>query len=472
MASTEYFHKINGLKEFLLSIQLLKSADSGFKKVVVSSGKPYRTNDGSFGTTAPQFFWYDETETFTLESARGIVKKALTAEGHKYSDDLANAILLVFAFIPKKKDIISSFREIFENIQCVSLCQYYLIEGAAESDFKGFSFGDFKFGVLDERTFEYRCKKATTDYYELYKDSLKGNISLERDFYDVNIIAWAHFAHVYSIKSSGFQEAVLTCYELLSDLFFDDFWVDFVEQQSLQLAMGIKYIDPEPFKKNISAEKISIFSQIAAFNRLVGYLVPIAQYGRHVTVSVYLDDDIKSLNKKLKDQYRFENFNSSKLHQTIESYVQFIAKARIYLEENRINEAFLNFVIALDLLLGENNMSTKSVSTRAAILTYKSFEVPFSTQKKLLQDIYSIRSKYVHAGFDVPAEILDDTVRVCTSVLIALFEVQASDQALDFNSWIKKLDFAVSGIEAEISVDDAVLTSIGVANRNLNILEH
>ena len=118
-----------------------------------------------------------------------------------------------------------------------------------------------------------------------------------------------------------------------------------------------------------------------------------------------LDKSIPRIQKDLKTEYHFSGFLDIPIHKTMQNYVSFIAKAKLHRENNHNDDAYLQIsVISLDLVFGEANQSTESVSSRVAAITYFKNSVTFRDQQKLKKGIYSERSKYVHEGKAIKEE--------------------------------------------------------------------
>ncbi|PQJ12303.1 hypothetical protein CJD36_000665 [Flavipsychrobacter stenotrophus] len=470
--SVNSFRHIPQLVPFLQSLRRIDPGNNEYNALVVDIERSFLTSDGVHGQIEPKLIWYKEIDNFSIDTFRNVIKKTFGGVNHKYSDDLADSFLLLYTYFRNDSEVIPVVEEIFSSIQTISLSQYYLLPANITDGFKGFQFGDFTFGELDEKKFEYRCKRATSDYFDRYQNKLKNRICIDRAFHNVNIIAWHSLADKYSMHDAGFSAALLIYFEKLSEIMFQDFWISFTEQQSLQIAFGIPYIDVERFSRLVNAEKVSIYSKISAFNRMVGYVVPTLQASFNVSVPYLLNDKIQEVNLALKNEFGFIDFADSEFHKTIQSFTRFNAKAYIHFYDNRINEAFLHFVIALDLLLGDKGESTQTVSNRTAILTYLTFNVSFQDQKKTIQKIYDARSKYVHNGEDVNILLLKSLMEVCRIILDILFYMQSQpdNEKAIFHKWIKKLDYVVASYDAGIIISNDELKEIGIYKKERPII--
>jgi hypothetical protein len=466
------FRQILQLGPFLESVRRSDPDNEAFNCVVIDNRKSFITASGFSGKTDKKVLWYKDIDNFSISSFRKLLKKAFDLNKMRYSEELGDSFLHLYSYFKIVPDPVSMLEEIFSHIQNVSLCQYFLIPAKIAVDFKGFKFGEFTFGELDERKLAYRCERATSDYFKRYQNQLKNKISIEREFQTVPIIVWQSLVGTHQLASS-FSEALLIYFEKLSDLMFQDFWISFSEQQSLQVSLGIPYINVEKLMRQLSAEKVTIFSNIDAFSRSIGYVVPMAQALDYISFPYLLGDEIKKKELELLSKYKFIEFTSSEIHKTMQSFSKFIAKAYIHLHEGRINEAFLHFVIALDLLFGDKGENTQTVSKRAAVLTYLTFDVSFEEQKKILLKIYDLRSRYVHSGINVEPSFLKSLMGICRIILEALFDLQAQqpERFEIFTKWLKKLDYVIISYDAEVLISKEELKGIGIYKRTTPVID-
>lgn len=458
--------QIEPLELFLGSLTKTNPNNSKYSFLLVGEEKFAETHENETYKVSRQKLWFMETTEFSILSVRRIMHKALQKKDHEVSDMIIDCVLLLFTYhTSKSKNKIDALNEILNSIQKVHLSQYFLPPGRVSRDFKAVTFGRFRIGRLDEQKLKYRCEKAQSDYYDLYKERLADRIAIERDFFDVNIIMLPFIDIHYFSYSKEFRESLLTYFGTLSRKLFDDFWASFIEDQFLQIAFGIDFIEGKLFRRMLRSEMVSIYLNIKAFDRKVGYVVP-EKYGIYsMSFNFDFNEDIKKIYENLSRRYNFQKFNNSEIHNTIQTYIKFNSKAYIFLYEKKIDEAFLHFVIALDLLLGAKGNSVESVSNRTAVLTYLTFENTFEEQKKIIKKIYDARSKYVHKGQEVNPKLLDSLKEVCKVILEVLFHIQSNEKYMkpeSIDSWLFDLDYAIASHKAGKKLKIEELSSIGI----------
>ena len=168
--------------------------------------------------------------------------------------------------------------------------------------------------------------------------------------------------------------------------------------------------------------------------------------------------------KELQENYSFSGFKEFELHKIIKNYVHFISRATKLFRDNHFDDSFLNYIIALDLLLGDENKLAESVTKRSSVLTHKQFNNTFHQQKDKIQKLYKSRSKYVHTGKSVEENELNQIIEIADEVFKCLMRLQNNKDAKEKNyreKWIKELDFLASAAEADRDISEEDLTKVG-----------
>ena len=98
-----------------------------------------------------------------------------------------------------------------------------------------------------------------------------------------------------------------------------------------------------------------------------GYFCPL---GQSMTIDyASADRRIPEKHAELKREYNFSELSEGDICSSIRSYAKFVTKAVTYRNESRFDEAFLHYVIAIDLLFGEKESSTQAVARRVAAIS-------------------------------------------------------------------------------------------------------
>jgi hypothetical protein len=164
----------------------------------------------------------------------------------------------------------------------------------------------------------------------------------------------------------------------------------------------------------------------------------------------------------LREELGHESLEKRPIDQTIRSYCRFLQRAYDHRHEDRPEESFLHFAIALDLLLGWKGSSASSVSSRSSVLTYSSANTDMESQIKRVNKLYDARSKYVHEGRIPEETALKEIEEICLCVLWCLLKVGASGEFQDVENWLNYIDLVTATEKAGECVTAEVLSKIGV----------
>ncbi len=153
------------------------------------------------------------------------------------------------------------------------------------------------------------------------------------------------------------------------------------------------------------------------------------------------------------------------LKPSIDSYCDFLLRAQKHYESGRLDDAFLHFMISLDLLLGEENNSADSVSTRVAILVHRQFDQPREKLVAEVKALYRQRSKYVHDGQQIDSQSVESIDRICCEVLWTVLAAAGANRSIDLDSWLKQIEYIGASLEVAKDIDQSVFTLAGIPQK-------
>lgn len=415
------------------------------------------------------YLYHKKVESTDLNSLIRKIQSILSIAGHPYDEPVVKAILCAYCLHPAKaNDPIGSLNEILSHISMADLSQYYIFPFSPPDGYE-LNLGSFKFGLLDAEQLAYRCLKVKSDYFERYGEQLRGEFAIQRNVSKVKVIVWHSLAEKFGIfttqdtltKDAGYH-LILNYFEKISESYFNSFWSDIREEQLLVTAAGGAFIDERVFEQIIGAQKLSIFMNMGNLN--FGYVVPL-KTGFFTIDFARTDRKIPEMLKMLKEKFAFDQFRDYEIHRTLKMYAIFVSKARRDIQDGRFDEAFLNFVISLDLLLGDKRTTTDSIASRVAIITHGYFKQSFQEQRKLIQRIYDNRSQYVHGGLSVDQSLLNTVEEISKQVLFTLLRLNQKENSQSPNFleiWFKKLDFLISAVQAGEEISKEKFENAGI----------
>jgi hypothetical protein len=413
--------------------------------------------------------WFKPMGEFDLSSLIERVRKELEILGHNSQRNLILMLLCLNCLHQDQKESpVASLNEILNHVVDADLSQFYVLSCGPPDNFQRFKFGSFEVGKINLQRLEYRCKKADSDYFTLWGGTHSGKFAIERNTCRVRVFDWVWFSENYGKAMLRDSEALkfwsrLTSayFFFLSAAYFEDFWTQFLEEQELQNALGAPFMREREIRLLPSTASISIYLNIG--NRW-GYVAP---HGTsHLVLELAgMDKRIPLLLRTLKDDYCFEQFDSSELHQTIKTFARFISKAKRHMIEDRPAEGYLHFMIALDLLFGDKEELTRNIARRVAVITHRKLKVPFQDVVRSVARAYESRSKYVHEGDSSAMSDLDAVQQKTEEVLYCMLRLQKNTETHKphfVESWRKSLDFFATAIESGRSIPDVEMVANGI----------
>ena len=387
---------------------------------------------------------------------------------HPASSEIAKLFLFLYSLIPKTfENATQSFNKIYEEIEKCDVTQYiiYTITHKEEGKYR---LGCFEFGKFDVDKFESRCKKSGSA--PPGKLDLENKFSIERDYFQSYVLNQSRILQLrewFPPEFPAIEKFWNEYFSAIGGKLKENFWDTFADEQEIHTAHGGISMSTKLLK--VQNNLLTLFLNIGGIEKSrvgytsLGWLVflysfPILDFG-------YIYQLYSLSAKELQEKYSFSGFKEFELHQTIKNYVHFLSRAKDLNNENHIDDSFLNYIIALDLLLGDENLLAKSVTFRTSVLTHKQFNNTFHQQNEKIKKLYKSRSKYVHEGKSVGENELNEIVEIVDEIFKCLMRLQNNKDAKEKNfrgKWIKELDFLAYAAEADRDISEEDFTKVGV----------
>ena len=211
------------------------------------------------------------------------------------------------------------------------------------------------------------------------------------------------------------------------------------------------------------ARFISVFQNVGPSR--IGYFCPVGLNPILEIDYAYASQRVPEKIQQLKEQYSFSGFGDSEIHQSLHSYVNFISKAVVDESPGHISEAFLQNVIAIDLLLGEDGFSSDSFSRRAAAIYAATVGAEYEPTYQRMKRLYNKRSRYVHQGEAPQLADLELVVQVASAITECLLRLQANEanHCPGFiKGWLSVLDAVAATMMAKRQVSAVDMTDAGL----------
>lgn len=478
------FPETKDFREFLANLSLdAPRPDLNFEAHYVSNTAECMDENGNVFIQGCQKIFYPTQLRLRWDAVFDKLKTELRQRGHISNDTTAGLIMAIFCSLPRAEDSsVEIMNFVLEQFGDIDVNQYYVFpkfENTRDT-LQSFRLGQFDFGSLRSERLEYQCKRADSDYFVRYEQKLRGRLCIERKHFKTVAVdvcpLWRRFPGLvnYEVKltpqgvgMTAFQAAVDNYYRGLAEVTAESFFDALLEEQHLFLAIGAPYLDERTLRQVPHSDLITVFLNIGV--KKAGFVAPLG-IGNWVKVQFSnLDEIIPSCINDLRTQFEFTDYTDWDLHQSIRSFALFMSKARRHEIDERIDEAFLHYIIALDLMFGVKEKSTESVANRVAFLVHGSFGKSFDGQRKRVKEFYDTRSKYVHKGEKVDSSLLSEVCSVCREVLHSLLRLNRERDAKDgdcIDDWIGQIDYFAKGLEIGKNPTPSELKSLGVMTSN------
>jgi len=472
--------KILELEPFLasLTLQTPPHAPDYDLEVIVHAGQATGVDKSgrAINEATPELrVWYKSVGGFGINSLLSIVESNLRKKHHSSNKRIALAVIGLYLILRQPNEFSANFFfDVLENTVAASATLYYIFprfmyvgKGTKVSPFQ---FGPYSFGELDLAQLKRLCKKAKSDYYNRYEAHLQRRFAIQREFPEVIVINWWPYREQRTIAFSMvaplaklFNELVENYFDQLNHALFGRFFGGIFEEQYLTVAIGDTYLDEKPLEMLPLTDRIAIFQNTDGKHEN-GFVKPLGSAGYALDFAA-VDTHLPKALDYLQSEFNFVQLADCQIHQTIKTFAQFVSKAKKHKWSGYLDDAFLHFIIALDVVFGETEQSTDSVSRRVAVLTYQKSMVDYKEQVKRIRKLYGERSKYVHEGKSVGKESLDMAEAICNEVLLCLLRLQKDEQQraeISIENWIKHVDLVAATLEADRIPNHDLLTECGV----------
>lgn len=428
-----------------------------YDKVLVCEDSEARTHEDTHIIFKGKYLYIRKDNRIPLESVVKKIKKYLQVIDHCDSEKMVLILLYVFSFSDRMEKSTEKINK-FLNWKCSADLNQFVYYNFPNVNQTRLQFGDFTFGSLNCIRLSMLCKKIKTDYYEKYHSDSEQLLSIERKFFTIPILNVFNIVYEFECKYTvDVNESYYAYFEELSKFYFEDFEYKFIEQQNLKHFLIDDYIDYNDLKI-LSPSKISIFLNISELKN--GWIIPNrGQLNLNLPTS---ESKYPILKDELKRKYTYTGNEGTELHYTIDKYLSFCSKAKKYFENNQMSEALLHYIIALDLIFGEEKSLTNSVSSRVSICIFRALDKSYNDCYKNLTNLYRDRSKYVHCGIFVNVDKVLLVEEICKEILFVFFRLNEYSHDWNRNSWIKKLDLLVAHLNANELPSDTMYKELGI----------
>lgn len=409
--------------------------------------------------------WYKEIPNLSMNDLCGFIEAKFRERNHPSNRSIAENFLALFALtLSPGKSPIKHLQELFELILPTKVTIFFVLPIDSVPRLPKCTFGPYSYGELPLRELQRLDRISRTNLLKEYRHVIEGKMAITRHMPDIQLIDWIPLLNKHIEKNipswvvSGW--AVDTYYDKVNAFLLDMFFEEMLQYQHLTIALGSRYIDPDNYRnqKDVITIVANEYSRIGN-NKPTGLLSSRLHLNlKFIDPAIF---DIPSYNEQLKEKYNFTDYKDTPLHHTLQTYSQFIARAKILEDKHKPSEAFLQYVIALELVFAEKETISSTIAKRVAAITCKQTNCDFELLRHRIREDYRLRSVYVHGGQSISSEQLTSIAEICHYVLHAILYLQQAVPQTSIDTWMENIDLLASKLSNSEQPDDELFRSCG-----------
>ena len=325
--------------------------------------------------------------------------------------------------------------------------------------------GDVYFEYFNPSKILYWLTRAGVSHFVTDPDKLEGCLSFRRKPFTVKTINWEDIAHSDApLLQRNNEQSMLIVNEYYSSVFqyFIPELRDLVIEGSVVFEAGGLHLFGDSFFHMPGDTHFGLFSWKLSDGK--SYTWAVQQIiGDSYQIQAMSPKGFSIRTAWLREKFGFSGFyGNSALEGSVKSFCRMLQGAQRNLDAKKSNEAFLQFVIGLDLLFGADGTVTESISRRTAMLVYQQRGVSFNEQYVRLQKLYNERSNYVHQGKSIDEADLEEIENICVHVLWCLLDVIGQGKVVNMVEFIQKIDFVAAAQGAGERLEKHRYASLGI----------
>jgi hypothetical protein len=234
-----------------------------------------------------------------------------------------------------------------------------------------------------------------------------------------------------------------------------------IEGACLIEAAGTQYFDPSIFRSFFTSN-LGLFCWEAHYGLRTWAVM---SYVGGLKINSPGVDPYLNFDRWLEDTLGFRGYSGkTSFQESVRSYSRFLQRAQRHKWNGRYDDAYLHFVIALDMLFGLDGNSAQKVKQRVAILVHRQRRLTLEEQTTRVDKIYIARSKYVHAGQAIQGnESLQEVEEVCVQVLWCLLAVENQGAFNEIQTYTAAIDHIETGLRAGKTIEEQSYAELGIS---------
>ena len=413
-------------------------------------------------TNHPQYLYLVYPEIpLKLESVLKVIRNELSAVGCFENREIALATLALIA--ETRPDNSSSVEHANQMIKRAITAKLHsaIVTARSVSTSYFVRIGAYELKPFDPSKLLYWGNRKNSKWPEDL-NRFRGRLAVQRDPYDLKIFNWNEEKLLTTMRRKWSIKEILEC---LVDAYYQAIFSQFILNVRTEISDQMLVLEAASMvsdHSDIVEEFLSNTFGLFVMDTKEGWAVMSRKDQLHFNTtpaSAY-----SNCREWLVRELGFIDFEVGKLlDETASRYCGFLRRAQRHRLLGGFDEAFLHFVVALDLLFGQRSGLADSVAGRTATVTHKALGHEWRDQRKRVQKLYDARSRYVHEGASPSEQDLREAEDICLEVLWALLKTCAQNQILNADEWLKGIDYVQAAMQADKPIASDEFTRLGIA---------
>lgn len=327
----------------------------------------------------------------------------------------------------------------------------YVVTGASGQRTEKITIGDFVLGPFDSEKFVYAADRAGSGGWQALANSRRGNFAITRMSDSVTLPVCTTTLRFSPADQQFVHGLIDSIYASIADEMWVHFWEGLRDVQLVEAALRSAYLDIESFRAsavNLGASLWTIFSRIGGAG--AGWVAP---KSAALAISFPQPAAFEQLRRIIQTDLGFSGWNDTDVSSTLKAFCKMLWRAsghkqsRFLGASERLDDAFLHHMIALEMLFNEKTATTNAVVRRTAVVTHAALGRRYADLKEDVDKLYDARSRFVHQGKGVTEEqmCVASKLTATTAEWLLLLSARPS---LEWTSLLRHLDLLAATLEA------------------------
>lgn len=345
-------------------------------------------------------------------------------------------------------------------IQCV-------VTAASGKRTESITIDDYFLGPFDSEKFVYATTRAGSSGWQSLARQCRGNFAITRTSDFVTLPLCITTLHCSQEDQEFVHGLVDSIYASVADGMWIHFWEGLRDAQLLEAALRTAYLDIDSFRAsavNLGANLWTIFSRIGDTSS--GWVSP---KGASLEISFPQPAAFEQLRGIVRAGLGFSGWIDSEVSKTLKAFCKMLWRAsghkqsRFLGASERLDDAFLHHMIALEMLFNEKTATTVAIVRRTAAATHVALGRQYAALKEEVDKLYDARSRFVHQGESVTEEQLGAASKLTAAATEWLLLLSSSQPSLKWTSLLKDLDLLAATLEAGKSASTELVDALAIS---------